>query len=76
MNAAEAINLPQESPRSKCQICDALRVVYRSFVSAERLAMRNALKYGKSNGWIAAEARSPNFPWLSTPRFWWERIDP
>lgn len=51
------------------QIREAMKIIHTAFVTVERQQMRNALKYGKANGWIAAEARAPQFPWADVPYF-------
>lgn len=45
------------------QIHEAIGTVHNAFIPVERQKMRNALKYGKANGWISSEPRAPRFPW-------------
>lgn len=81
MSATEANILPIFSEQTRrlreresmiYQISEAIRNVHQAFVPTERLAMRNALKWGKASGWIAAEAREARYRWIPTPRFSWE----
>jgi hypothetical protein len=81
MSATEADILPifgeqtrqrRERESFMSQLRETIKTIHTAFVPVERQMMRNALKYGKANGWIASEAREARYGWVPTPRFSWE----